>query len=119
MVENVIVTAPRLRPEKALDNFIIAHAKAVRSRPPHRAVARAASVRWRSACRTQFNQYVQQRIIRVAMTAGAPLATDEPCRTNVVVIATPEPQALLDTIRKSNRVCWAFITGRAPSRSPP
>ena len=99
VVENVIVTAPRLRPEKALDNFIIAHAKAS---GPDRRIAR-----WRDGIcpvavgmPAQFNQYVQQRIIRVAMTAGAPLAADEPCRPNVVVIATPEPQALLDTIRE-------------------
>lgn len=98
MVENVIVTAPRLRPEKALDNFIIAHAKAS---GPDRRIAR-----WRDGIcpitvgmPAQFNQYVSQRIIRVAMTAGAPLAADEPCRPNVVVIATPEPQALLDTIK--------------------
>lgn len=99
LVENVIVTAPRLRPEKALDNFIIAHAKAS---GPDRRIAR-----WRDGIcpvtvgmPAQFNQYVSQRIIRVAMTAGAPLAADEPCRSNVVVIATPEPQALLDTIRE-------------------
>ena len=107
MVENVVVTAPRLRPEKALDNFIIAHAKTVR---PDGKIAR-----WKSGIcplsiglPDKFNQYVQQRIIRVAMTAGAPLATAEPCRTNLLVVATPEPQALLDQIRTKHPAALGF-----------
>lgn len=97
-VDNVIVTAPRLRPEKALDNFIIAHAR------PSAALDKIA--RWRSGIcpvtiglPSKFNRYVTERIVRVAMTAGAPLDTTEPCRPNIIVLATPEPQALLDFIR--------------------
>ncbi len=97
-VDNVIVTAPRLRPEKALDSFIIAHAKA--------SPALGKISRWSDGVcpitiglPAKFNQYVTQRIIRVAMTAGAPLAPAEPCRTNVIVLATPQPQALLDFVR--------------------
>ncbi|MEY4966012.1 MAG: hypothetical protein RL274_1595 [Pseudomonadota bacterium] len=106
-VDNVIVTAPRLRPEKALDNFIIAHAKTAR---PNGKIAR-----WKAGIcpltiglPAKFNQYVTQRIIRVAMTAGAPLAAAEPCRTNLIVLATPEPQALLDNIRKKHPMALGF-----------
>lgn len=97
-VDNVIVTAPRLRPEKALDNFIIAHAR------PSAALDKIA--RWRSGIcpvtiglPSKFNRYVTERIVRVAMTTGAPLDTNEPCRPNIIVLATAEPQALLDFIR--------------------
>jgi beta-lactamase regulating signal transducer with metallopeptidase domain len=98
-VDNVIVTAPRLRPEKALDNFIIAHAR--QASPIAGKIAR-----WKDGIcpltvglSPQLNQYVNQRIIRVAMTAGAPLAQAEPCRPNLLVLATAEPQALLDEMR--------------------
>lgn len=106
-VENVVVTAPRLRPEKALDNFIIAHAKA--------APLLGKIARWRDGIcpitiglPAKFNQYVSQRIIRVAMTAGAPLAPAEPCRTNVIVIATPQPQAVLDFVRAKRPALLGF-----------
>ena len=98
-VDNVIVTAPRLRPEKALDNFIIAHAK--RANPIAGKIAR-----WKDGIcpltvglSAQFNKYVTQRIIRVAMAAGAPLASAEPCSPNLMVLVTAEPQVLLEEMR--------------------
>ena len=98
-VENVIVTEPRFRSEKALDNFIIGHAK---PSPFQGKIAR-----WKTGiCPVtlglpdKFALYVTQRIIRVAMAAGAPLDAHEPCRPNVAVLATPEPQKLLDFIRQ-------------------
>jgi hypothetical protein len=98
-VENVIVTEPRFRTEKALDNFIIGHAK------PSPFLGKIA--RWkRGICPVtlglpdKFGLYVTQRIIRVAMAAGAPLDQHEPCRPNVAVLATPQPQKLLDFIRQ-------------------
>jgi hypothetical protein len=106
-VDNVIVTAPRLRPEKALDNFIIAHAK------PTVAVEKIA--RWRSGiCPLtiglpgKLNRYVTERIVRVAMTAGAPLDSNEPCRPNIIVLATPRPQALLDFVRAKRPALLGF-----------
>ena len=97
-VDNVIGTAPRLRPEKALDGFIIAHAKATQT------IDKIA--RWRTGLcpitiglPPKFNQYVTQRIIRVAMTAGAPLDPKEPCQPNVIGLATAQPQALMDLVR--------------------
>ena len=97
-VENVIVTEPRFRTEKALDSFIIGHAK------PTPALGKIA--RWKTGIcpitiglPDKFNVYIEQRIIRVAMAAGAPLDKDEPCRPNVAVLATSQPQKLLDFIR--------------------
>lgn len=106
-VENVIVTEPRLRSERALNNFIITHAAAT---PLLNKIAR-----WKTGIcpitvglPPQFDLYINQRIIRVAIAAGAPLATSEPCRPNVAVLATPEPQKLLDFVRTKRRGLLGF-----------
>src|SRR5690349_17777295 len=86
-VENVIVTEPRLRTEHALNNFIIAHAA------PTALLGKIA--RWKTGiCPVtvglpdRINFYISQRILRVAITAGVPLASAEPCRPNIAVLAT-------------------------------
>jgi hypothetical protein len=106
-VENVIITEPRLRTERALDNFIIDHAAQTRL------VGKIA--RWKTGiCPVtiglpdKFNLYVTQRIIKVAMAAGAPLDSREPCRPNVAVLATPEPQKLLDFVRAKRPALLGF-----------
>jgi hypothetical protein len=97
-VESVIVTAPKERPERQLDNFIIAHAA---PSPFLRKIAR-----WKDGIcpvtiglSAKLSLYVTQRIVRVAMMAGAPLDSREPCRPNIAVVATPQPQELLDMVR--------------------
>ena len=94
-IENVIVTAPALRTEKALDTFIIAHA----ARSPFLDKIG----RWKTGIcpitvglPDKFALYISQRIIRMAMAAGAPLDKGETCRPNIAVLATSEPQKLLD-----------------------
>ena len=94
-VENVIVTAPALRTEKALDNFIIGHSK------PTQWLGKIA--RWKNGIcplavglSPRLNLYISQRIIRVAMMTGAPLDKGETCRPNILVIATDQPQGFLD-----------------------
>ena len=94
-VENVIVTAPALRTERALDNFIIAHST------PTLWLGKIA--RWKNGIcplavglSPKMNLYISQRIIRVAMMTGAPLDKGETCRPNILVIATDQPQAFLD-----------------------
>jgi hypothetical protein len=94
-VENVIVTAPALRSERALDNFIIAHSK------PTQWLGKIA--RWKNGIcplavglSPRLNTYISQRIIRVAMMTGAPLDKGETCRPNILVIATDQPQTFLD-----------------------
>jgi hypothetical protein len=106
-VENVIVTEPRLRSEHALNGFIIAHAA------PTELLGKIA--RWKTGIcpltvglPDRFNLYVSQRIIRVAMAAGAPLASAEPCRPNVAVLATPEPQKLLEFMRTKRPALLGF-----------
>jgi hypothetical protein len=97
-VENVIVTAPKLRPEEALNQFVLAHAA---PSPRLQKVAR-----WNTGIcpvslglSAKLNQYISQRIVRFAMMAGAPLDGREPCHPNVAVLATDQPQVLLDFIR--------------------
>ena len=97
-VENVIVTAPRLRSERALNNFVTTHAAAT---PFLGKIAR-----WKTGIcpitvglPPKLNVYISQRILRVALAAGAPLASSEPCRPNIAVLVTPEPQKLLDFVR--------------------
>ena len=106
-IENVIVTEPRLRTERALDSFIIAHAA------PSPFLGKIA--RWKTGIcpltiglPDKFNFYISQRIIKVAIDAGAPLSKDEPCKPNVVVVATPEPQKLLDLIRDKRPALLGF-----------
>ena len=97
-VENVIVTEPRLRSEEALKKFVVTHAAAT---PFLGKIAR-----WKTGIcpitvglPPKLDLYISQRILRVALAAGAPLATSEPCHPNIAVLATPEPQKLLDFVR--------------------
>ena len=106
-VESVIVTAPKERPEKQLDDFIIAHAA---PSPYLQKIAR-----WTTGIcpvtlglSDKINLYVTQRVIRVAMLAGAPLDRREPCRPNILVVATPQPQELLDLIREKRPVLLGY-----------
>ena len=106
-VENVIVTEPRLRSEKALNNFIITHAAAT---PFLGKIAR-----WKTGIcpitvglPPEVDLYISQRILRVAMAAGAPLAPGETCRPNVAVLATDEPQKVLDFVRAKRPALLGF-----------
>jgi len=106
-VESVIVTAPKDRPEKQLDDFIIAHAA---PSPYLRKIAR-----WKNGIcpltvglPPELNLYVNQRILRVAVAVGAPLASQEPCRPNIIVAATPQPQVVLDMVREKRPVLLGY-----------
>ncbi len=106
-VEHVIVTEPRLRSEKALNNFVITHAAAS---PLLGKIAR-----WKTGIcpitvglPPKLALYINQRILRVAMAAGAPLSASEPCRPNIAVLATPEPQKLLDFVRAKRPALLGF-----------
>jgi hypothetical protein len=106
-VENVIVTAPRLRPEEALNHFVMAHAA------PSPLLGKVA--RWKDGIcpvtiglSAKFNQFISQRIVRFAMMAGAPLDGHEPCHPNVAVLATDQPQALLDFVRTKRPALLGF-----------
>ena len=97
-VESVIVTAPALRSERALNNFILTHVA------PSPLLGKIG--RWKTGIcplavglSSKLDTYISQRIIRVAMLAGAPLDSGETCRPNILVVATPKPQELLDFLR--------------------
>jgi len=97
-VENVIVTEPRFRTEKALDNFIIGHAA------PTPLLGKIA--RWKTGIcpmtaglPEKFSLYITERIIKLAMAAGAPLGKGL-CRPNILVVATNEPQQFLDFMQQ-------------------
>ena len=106
-VESVIVTAPKDRPEKQLDDFIIAHAT---PSPYLRKIAR-----WKTGIcpatvgmSDKLNLYVTQRIVRVAMLVGAPLDSHESCRPNILVVATSQPQEMLDLVRTKRPALLGF-----------
>jgi hypothetical protein len=106
-VENVIVTEPRFRTEEALDAFIIGHAA------PTPLLGKIG--RWKTGiCPVtiglpeKFSLYVTERIIKLAMAAGAPLAKGGLCRPDVAVLATPEPQKLLDFVRAKRPALLGF-----------
>jgi hypothetical protein len=105
--EQVIVTAPRQRPEDALNHFIIAHAA------PTPALGKIG--RWKTGIcpvtiglPAKFATFVTQRIIRVAMMAGVPLDSHEPCHPNIAVLATDKPQALLDFVHEKRPALLGF-----------
>jgi hypothetical protein len=106
-VESVIVTAQKQRPEEALNHFIIAHAA------PSPALGKIA--RWKTGIcpltiglSPRFNLFITQRIIRVAMMAGAPLDSREPCRPDVLILATSQPQEVLDFVRTKRPALLGF-----------
>jgi len=106
-VENVIVTQPRLRSEKSLTNFVIAHSAAT---PWLGKIAR-----WKKGIcpltvglSPRLNLYISQRILRVALMTGAPLDKGETCRPNILVVATDQPQALLDFVSTKRPALLGF-----------
>jgi hypothetical protein len=106
-VENVIVTQPRLRSEKALSNFVITHSAAT---PWLGKIAR-----WKKGIcpltvglSPRLNLYISQRILRVALMTGAPLDKGETCRPNILVVATDQPQALLDFVSTKRPALLGF-----------
>ena len=54
---------------------------------------------------------VVDRIKAVAKMVGAPISTKDSCRTNVEIIVTPQPQALLDAIRKKRSGVLGYSSG--------
>ncbi len=106
-LETVIVTGERITPDA------IAH-DAIRAMVAPSSLLNEIA-RWRiGICpRTDglstrnLNNYVIRRIRDIAKQAGAPLA-DEPCKSNVEVLFTDQPQHLLDTIRQKNSIVLGY-----------
>ena len=104
-LETVIVTAPRYH--FGITPDAIAHG-VIRSIVTPSAL-RGTISRWQGGLcpRTDglssqnLNGYVTNRIREIAAQAGAPLA-EQPCKTNVEVVFTDDPQAVLDKARQVN-----------------
>jgi hypothetical protein len=98
--ENVIVTAPRLTPEveTLLHNYVTSYAAP--------AVLSGEITRWsRPICprtdglsRDAYTAFVTQRVRVIAAMAGAPVAAT-PCKPNVEIFFSDDPQKSLDQMR--------------------
>jgi hypothetical protein len=112
-VEGVTVVAPEAEQEKLpamIEHFVRAHG----------ATGRIDQLsRWASpvcpeagGLSAPFNRYVAMRVKAVAATAGAPSEKHPnrsfPCKTNVLIVFTAEPQALLDDVRRRHPQLLGF-----------
>ena len=97
-IETVIVTAPKLSAE--IKTFVQSYAMPSQSAP--------VIARWKNGicpktlgfAEQKDNDFVTSRIRQIAVMAGAPMVT-VPCRVNIEVFFTSEPQKLLDGIRSN------------------
>lgn len=95
--EGVIVTAPKIPPEKVLHDFVVSYTA------PSPASGKVA--RWHggvcpgvAGLPDSWNNSVAARVREVASQAGAPVA-DAKCHPNIDIVFTRNPQALLDEVR--------------------
>ena len=54
-----------------------------------------------------MNDFVTRRIRELAKEVGAPLA-DEPCRSNIEVVFSDDPQAVLDSVRQTHSTILGY-----------
>jgi hypothetical protein len=112
-VDSLTVTAPKIEQEKLpalVNRFVEAHS----------AVSRIDQLsRWGgSVCAqtggltTPLNAYVSARVKQVAASVGAPIDKHPnrnfPCRTNLLIAFTTDPQALMDDVRKRHGQMLGF-----------
>jgi hypothetical protein len=107
-IETVIVTAPK-DVDQAVHDFVHTYAK------PTPLMGKMA--RWSKGAplcpnavglTPDFNSFIIARIRQVADMVGAPLQTKLPCKPNMVVLFTPQPQALLDVVRAQKPVLLGY-----------
>ena len=96
-IESVIVTAPNLRDEKVLDNFILGHT--VRSSYLGKVG------RWKAGIcpivtglPEAHSKFVAERVRQVANQVGAPVAAAG-CKSNIDIVFTLNPQVLMDQVK--------------------
>lgn len=95
--EGVIVTAPKIPPEKILRDFVVTYTA------PSPASGKVA--RWHGGVcpgviglPASWNSSITARVREVAAQAGAPVAAEK-CRPNIDIVFTYNPQVLLDDVR--------------------
>ena len=109
-LESVTVTATKPS-SAAIESFIFSHATATRMT--------GKLARWKTGIcplttglGPKFATYMSQRIRDVAASVGAPVDKDPACKTNIRIIFTTTPQALLDTIRKNSPSYLGYADNR-------
>lgn len=109
-LESVTVTAQKLN----LRDIIRTYVKGVAAPSPY--LGKIA--RWKSGVcpkvmglQPDAAALVTDRIMAVAKMVGAPVAASEPCRTNVEIVVTPQPQALLDALRQKRPDMFGYSSG--------
>ena len=108
--ESVTVTGTRLR--EAVGNFTKSFATATQ--------VTGKIARWeRRVCPVVVGQnphtaaFITQHIKYVALAAGAPVNTEASCTPNIEIVFTATPQALLDSVRKTDRDYLGYATSNA------
>src|SRR5579872_5600182 len=56
-----------------------------------------------------FTKFIIKRVRDVAASVGAPVNADEACKSNIDIVFTTKPQALLDTVRTSRPVMLGYF----------
>jgi hypothetical protein len=56
-----------------------------------------------------FSKFIVKRVRDVAASVGAPVNADEACKSNIDIVFTTKPQALLDTVRTSRPVMLGYF----------
>jgi hypothetical protein len=108
---DVTVVAPRKPPHTSIPSPAINHFVAM-----HKATTRIGQLaRWRDdICPATvglppgYNDFVTKRVKEIAAQVGAPVKLDGRCTYNVAIIFTPDPQGVLDSIRKRHSVLLGF-----------
>jgi hypothetical protein len=108
---DVTVVAPRKPPHTSIPSPAISHFVTM-----HRSITRIGQLaRWRDdICPTTvglppgYNAFVTKRVKEIAAQVGAPVKLDGRCNYNVAIIFTPDPQGVLDSIRKRHWVLLGF-----------
>ena len=60
-----------------------------------------------------YAAFITQHIKYVALAAGAPVNTEPSCETNIEIVFTSTPQALLDTVAKDSPLFLGYFTSEA------
>jgi hypothetical protein len=104
--ESVIVTAPAIPPEAAVESFVKFFAA---SPPPIGKIAR-----WRSeicpvtvGLPSDYDTFITQRVKSIATRVGAPVG-EASCKANVDIVFTPAPQAFMDSVREKRAVLLGY-----------
>jgi hypothetical protein len=60
-----------------------------------------------------FIQFISKRVRDVAASVGAPINTDQSCKSNIDIVFTTKPQELLNTIREKQPVMLGYWSSTA------